>query len=339
MRKSLPLRVNSENLNTGRSILPATESLLREISEKGDYTLANAYKSAILHFGSKTDADKLLEHYIKNPTDPFAADLLEIVGRWGDTTHAQKIFAISIQEGRLLENFPEQVLEVLGQLGYEEAKPVLVHYAFKISEYYLNKSAVHGLLHFDCSEYQQEITRCISDVLDKNLFPEFLPALISKLDDRKELLDQLFSSGSTIISTDCNAGIFLGFSLCGEEGKTYFKNALFDPNWEAYYNAGRCALTGLHNLNISFAELLKEASGIQDEKILQYHMLVIISLLEIKASSYKYEGESFESIYSALISTQLLSTLAEKAGLLADAEKVEELLIFRMREEVLLKNK
>lgn len=326
-------------MSTGRTILPATEEFLSERNGKGDYKLEWAYKNAILSFGSKADAEEVLKHYLINPTDPYAADILEIVGKWGDEELAKEVYEVSIQDNRLQDNFPEQVLEVLGQLKFEPAKPVLAHYAFRSSDYYSNKAAVLGLLNFNCEEFQDEITTSIKELLGKNLFPEFLPALVSKLIDRKNLLEELYSSGASTTSTDCNAGIFLAFSLCGEEGKTYFKNALFDPAWEAYYNAARYVLVGMTNLGISFSELMEEVMQIEDERMLQYHMLVIISLLEVKASSYNDKGESFETIYRQLLSTQIFSQLAERAGLLPDAEKVEELLIFRMREEVLLRNR
>ncbi|NJY64034.1 hypothetical protein HC174_14925 [Salinimicrobium sp. CDJ15-81-2] len=326
-------------MNTAKAILPATFGLLKEISGKADFRIISAFKNAILSFGSKADADELLQHFLQNPTDPYAGDLLEVIGSWGDSSHAEKIFRFSISDGRLHENFPETVLEILGQLGYEPAKPVLAHYAFNSPEYYLNKAAVLGLLHFDCKEYREEIRNSIVKVLDKNLFPEYLPALICKLEDCKELLEQLYRSGATIISTDCNAGIFLGFSLCGDEGRSYFKNALFDPNWEAFYNAARTIVQGMTHLNITFEELMQEAGEIKDEKQLQYYMLVILSLLEIKADSHESKGESFEKLYRNLIATGHLTTLAEKAGQLHDAESVEKLLILRMKEEVILRNK
>ena len=329
--------MNSGNLNTAKAVFPATFGLLKEISGKADFQIINAFKNTILSFGSKADAEELLQHFLQNPTDPYAGDLLEIVGRWGDSSHAEKIFRSSISDGRLQENYPEIVLEILGQLGYEPAKPVLAHYAFNSTEYYLNKSAVLGLLNFDCKEYREEIRNSIVKVLDKNLFPEYLPALICKLENRAELLEQLYQSGATIISTDCNAGIFLSFSLCGEEGKSYFKNALFDPNWEAFYNPARTIVQGMDYLNITFEELMKDAVDIHDEKQLQYYMLVIISLLEIKADSYEPKSESFQKLYRDLIATGHLTTLAEKAGQLHDAEIVEKLLILRMKEEIFVR--
>lgn len=329
--------MNSANLNTAKDIIPATDRLLEEISGKADYQIITSLKSAILCFGSESDAEELLKYFLKNPTDPFAGDLLDIVGRWGNRVHAQQIFRISISEERLKENFPEAVLENLGKLKFEPAKPVVAYYAFNSSDHYLNKAAVLGLLHFDCNEFNEKIRNSITGILEKNLFPEYLPALICKLGDRKELLEQLYQSGSTTISTNCNAGIFLGFSLCGEEGRTNFKKALFDPNWEAFYNSAGSLLQGMHNLKITFEELMLEITEVQIEKHLQYYMLVVISLLEVKANNYDSKGESFEKIYRDLIATDLLTSLAEKAGQIADAEKVKELLILRMREEILLR--
>lgn len=331
--------MNSANLNTTKAVLPATFELLKEIAGKADFRMINAFKNVVLSFGSKADAEELLKHFLQNPTDPYAGDLLEVVGKWGDSSQAERIFSFSISDGRLNDNFPEAVFEILGQLIYQPVKPVLAHYAFNFTEYYLNKAAVFGLLHFDCKEYREEIRNSIVNVLDKNLFPEYLPALICKLQDRRELLEQLYRSGATVISTDCNAGIFLGFSLCGEEGRSYFKYALFDPNWEAFYNAAATILQGMAHLKISFEELIREAGEVRDEKQLQYYMLVIISLLEVKADSHEPIGENFEKLYRDLIATDLLTTLSEKAGQLHDAETIEKLLILRMEEEILLKSK
>lgn len=330
--------MNSENLNTAKAILPATEGLLQEISGNVDFALIKAFKNAVLRFGSKADAEVVLQHFLRIPTGSFAGDLLEIVGRWGNLSHAQKLYDFSLSHDRLNENFPEAVLEVLGQLKFEPAKPALAWYAFNSSDHYINRAAVLGLLHFDCSEYKEQIKNIITSIPGQNLFPEYLPALICKLDDRKELLEQLYTSGSTITSTDCNAGIFLGFSLCGEEGKGYFKKALFDPNWEAYYNAARVVLQGMQHLGISFEELLQEAIQVKEEKELEYYMMVLTSLLEIKVDTHENSGESFEKIYRDLFVTRIFPGLAEKAGQQEDAEKVEELLILRMQGEVLLRN-
>jgi hypothetical protein len=64
--------------------------------------------------------------------------------------------------------------------------------------------------------------------LNQNIFPEFLPALICKLPEKEIELEQLYQWGEKFASTDCNAGIILGFSLCGDEGKIYFKKALLE---------------------------------------------------------------------------------------------------------------
>ena len=326
-------------MNTANPIHSATGSLLEEISGSADFYLVSAYKTAVLYYGSKADADEVLKHFLIDPAGLFASDLLEIVAKWGDERHAAQLFSHSISDGRLKEDFPEEVLETLGQMKYESIKPVLAHYAFNTTDYYPNMSAVLGLLHFDCQEYREQIKSSIEGILDQNLFPEYLPALICKLQDRKDLLAQLYQSGSTTISTDCNAGIFLAFALCGEEGKDYFKKALFDPNWEAFYNSAHTVVKGMDHLKISFDELLQEATLIEEEKELQYYMLVLISLLEIRVKSYKSFEESFEKIYRSLFVTKIFPILAEKAGQQDDVDKLEELLVLRMKGEVLMRYK
>ena len=171
--------------------------------------------NSIVICGDKTDADAILTQYLTNPFDFYYSFLMPIFKKFGDNSIAEQIFNISIQQNQLIENADSEVLEVLGYLQYAPIKQILANYIFesKNTDYYISKSSALGLLHFNCDEYQNKIEIEIEKGYGKNLFPEFVPALVCKLKSKTSVLENLYKLGSEFASTDCNAGIILGFSL------------------------------------------------------------------------------------------------------------------------------
>lgn len=240
-------------------MLNTTHELIAHLqleSSKRAMPVIRAMVGAILKCGSKADADALLVQYLKNPFDFDHSYLLPVFKKWGDRAVAEQLFSIVIGDNGFNENADPELLEVLGALQYAPVKPILADGIFteKTGDYYMLKYAALGLLHFDCSDLRKEIKKEIEDCYGKNLFPEFVPALVCKLTDRTPVLEQLYELGSTTASTDCNAGIILGFSLCREEGRRWFMKVLFDTAWETGSSATgtvHYVYEGLKNLGIS----------------------------------------------------------------------------------------
>ncbi len=305
---------------------------------------------SILKSGDKTDADALLTQFLSHPTDFHYTYLFPIFKAFGDHAIAEQIYNVSFHQDKLNENADAEILEVLGCLKYEPIKQILANYIFenKETDYYISKYAVLGLLHFDCDAYQDKIETAIENCYGKNLFPEFVPALVSKLKNRKTILEKLYELGCEHASTDCNAGIIVGFSLCGEEGKSYFRKVLFDKYWEmSSTGTGTVyfAYEGLKNLNITFKELFLEIKTISDKDKLAYCLHVLFALLRRKIDDVNiYTKEQFSDIYNALFQWKNESEnvtvidLAARVDKTQDAYEIEKLIELKMMEEAILRN-
>ena len=203
-------------------------------------------------------------------------------------------------------------------------------------------------MNFECGEYQNEIKSAIENCYDKNLFPEFVPALVCKLNDPTPVLEKLYELGSQYASTDCNAGIILGFSLSGEEGKKYFKKVLFDPLWETYSTSTgtvNFAYQGMKNAGINFNELYQELKYISDKEQLSNSMDVFFALMERKINDPEINfDESFTDIYNLLFNRDNanesinLTDLALKTDKAEEVFHIETLIELKMNEEAILKN-
>jgi hypothetical protein len=304
--------------------------------------------NSIVKCGDKTDADAVLTQYLTNPYDFKYSYLLPIFKTFGDHSIAEQIFNISIYQNKLNENANPEILEVLGYLKYAPIKQILAYYVFESrdAEYYITKHSVLGLLNFNCDEYQNCIEIEIDKCYGKNLFPEFVPALVCKLENKNSILENLYKLGSEIASTDCNAGIILGFSLCGEEGKDYFRRVLFDRNWEtSSTGTGTIHFTyqGLKNLDITFKELYFEIKTISDKVDLEYCLDVYFALLKKRIDDIETnKKEPFGEIYTTLFKWKNekynIIDLAESVDKVEEAYEIEKLIELKLNEEAILKN-
>ena len=143
-------------------------------------------------------------------------------------------------------------------------------------------------------------------------------------------------------------GIILGFSLCGEEGKEYFKKVLFDRNWETNSTGtGTIHYTyqGLKNLDISFNELFYEIKTITDKAKLDYCLAVFFALLKKRIDDIEInKKEPFTTIYTMLFKWKNdkkdynLIDLAEIVGKMDEAYEIKKLIEMKLNEEAILKN-
>ena len=323
---------------------------LNQDNQSRNFTVINILVNTIFKCGTKEDADLILNQYLKNPFDFDHATLLPVLKKLGDIHYAEKLFKVFIKDNKLVEHADAAILEVLGHLKYEPIKPVLADYLFgqPADEHDLSKNAVLGLLHFNCDEYQKEIETAIENCYYKNLFPEFVPALVCKLKDQAIVLEKLYELGSQYASTDCNAGIILGFSLSGQEGRRYFKKVLFDPLWETYSTATgniHFAYRGMKNAGVTFKEIYSELKQISDKEQLDYSLAVFFALIERKVVDPEINfNESFAELYNLLFTWEStnesnnLANLATAFNKSDEVDQLEKLIELKMNEEAILKN-
>ena len=190
--------------------------------------------SALCQVVTPEDVEALYQWFLKHPQQTAAGYLTGFLCHFAQQDWGPELASLFLEGNHLKDPDLDFALELIGHTQYEPALPALMHYVTTdTSDHYRTRSAVLGLLVMDCSGYEEAILASIEDTLGRSLFPEFVPALVCKLPAPESLLARLFESGSTITSTDCNAGMVLGFAHCGELGRRYFKAVMFDPAWEA----------------------------------------------------------------------------------------------------------
>lgn len=348
-------------------MLKATQDLLNYFKEsRQDYSIIKAYCRTISLLGTPEDFQAVETFFLKNFQNSYTHALVNILIR-SENPHntAQLILDTCFENNLLKENAPKELLNLLGYFRYEPALPILEHYVFQENSYYINQSAVLGILYFDCSHLQAQIKHAIEDCYGKNLFKEFVSALVAKLDNKTEILENLYTLGTTVCSTDCNGGIVLGFALSGAEGETYFRKVYADPYWELDSGAtGSVYWTyaGFQHLGITFKKLYQELKNTQDPKIEKHLTKLLLGFLRIKINlNLKSEmlpiqnnaSESFLSIYKRLYGwenpnkSNNITDFAKKHDidkksyeydLQKEAYELERLLEQKVQEEILLQN-
>ena len=327
-------------------MIKATRNLLRYLNQNPSslhWEMISPYANVIEEKGGPEDGEAVGEYLLEHQGNFNLSELYDVVLKWGSAELAQKFFQMSVSEGKLKEGYDLEVMQVFGRFQLEEARPLLVEHALGESDYYANLHAVRGLLNYNCDDLQDKIRGAIENVYKKGLFNELLPALVSKLHDREDVLERLFITGNEYCSSDCNGGIFLGFSLCGEQGLSYFKKAMFEPFWEAHYPPRHYVVEGMENLGITFSQLFREIQSFKNEEEQRYGLLVLNSLLEVKISHEKVKTDALENYIDLKRDLFTLSEgnysgdlaeFAEKFGEKDTAYHLEELLRLRLQEEV-----
>ncbi len=334
-------------------MLKTTKELIAYLKlekSKRDYTIVDSSVYAILKCGNKGDAEAILKQFLTNPCDFHYAFLLKIFKKFGDHFFAEQLFQATFQENKLMENMDPEILEVLGYLHYEPIKKILAAYAFGDSEadYYASKHAVLGLIHFDCDEYATQIVTAIENCYGKSYFAEFVPALVCKLKNRTSTLEKLYELGNEFASIDCNSGIILGFSLCGEEGEKYFKKILFNKHWatcDSGTGSRHVTYKGIKNLGISFKSMYLDIKDNREIENLEYNLEVLFALLEMRMNDFENnKEESYADIHTSLFQwenenkSNNIIDLARSVDKMEEAHEIKKLLEQKLKEEAILKN-
>jgi hypothetical protein len=334
-------------LNTTKNLI----AYLKQPRDQRSGLVVSAWVNAIITCGTTDDADALLPLFLNNPSDFDHSYLLTVIKYLGTSTHAKELYHRCINQHRLAEGMPEEILEVLGRLQFLPARPMLIQYALGTdggTSYSHSQYAVLGLLHMDCSGYESQIAEAIRKCYGQNLFPEFVPALVCKLPDRNDYLAPLYELGNEQASTDCNAGIILGISLCGEPGKKYFKQILFNPNWETFSGGtgtAHATYQALKNLGITFQEMYTDIKAGKTCEQPGDALKVLFALIGERLTDYKGgHTESFIDLYHLFFKwkngyeSDNLVDLAGKFNLADSAYELEQALIMKITEEAIVNN-
>jgi hypothetical protein len=336
------------------SITPELIEILQSTNAQ-DSSIIDAYIRAIRQRGSAKDAQALFNFFLKNPSDYYSGYLLPIFAQFGNQNTAKTLMELCFVNETLQAGIHEDVLHVLGRLGFVPALPILRKYAFEIEDYYLSRSAILGLLHLDCQKFENQIIAEIEKTYNQNLFNEFVPSLVCKVQKPTGILQKLYQLGNTVCSTDCNAGIILGFALSGRAGEAYFRQILFDPYWETYSSGtGTVYWTyiGVVSLGIHFADLYQVIKKNSTKIDLAYHLEVLYHLLNTKINAQgifplKFidlsQMESYISIYRQLFQWENpnqrnnIIDLAKTVNLHEKYYELEHLITHKIGEELILK--
>lgn len=169
--------------------------------------------------------------------------------------------------------------------------------------------------------------------------------MVCKLQNRSEILEELWQSGWRFCSTDCNAGIILGFSLCGDEGKSYFKKILYNSRWEADSTAISTAhytYLGSINQHFSLIQFFNELLTVDDEEKQEQGLQVLLTMLHYRIDDYIHGcPDTIMDLYHGLFSWQEQNTLVDLATqhqLEGQAYKLRDLMEIKLNEELIMKH-
>ncbi|WP_299456145.1 hypothetical protein [uncultured Microscilla sp.] len=265
-----------------------------KISGHPQNSIISSYVKAIDQLGSQEDLQVLLDLFLKQPDNYKYTDLLYAIKRRGNKAMANALVKHCFDDQLLLKKgITEEVLDCITWLEHPQAEAILWrHFHHKKTDYSIHQAACIGLLHFDLSAHQGVILKAIEACIGKNLFDEFVPALVCKVTDvakRDELVERLYESGSTVTSTDCNGGIVLGLALSSGRGEELFKKLFWDEYWEVQgggTGTNTFAYTGLQYLQITIQDLCRQIqadidSG-QDDQQTIHQLRVLRAMLSCR---------------------------------------------------------
>lgn len=325
-------------------MLTVTQKLIQHLHQEiKDIKYISACVYAILRQGAQADSKALFEHFVSLPLEFYSTCLLPIFEHWADEEMIARLAERYFREKELIEeNYPE-ILALLAKLNFLPIKDILVKYALNNNphcDYYLQKHAALGLLALDCSDIQGEILSSIEATYHKNLFPEFVPALVSKLSDKTQVLSRLFDTGKQYSSTDCNAGIILGFSLCGEEGRPLFEKVCRDPDWEAdslATSTGYYTYQGFKHLKIPLCSFYDQLLSIEDAAVQTYALKILLTAIELSLNALPGQTlDTFCTLHQhCFTAEESLQTLTKKLEVKKDIYALKRMIEMKMREELI----
>lgn len=166
--------------------------------------------------GGPADAEALAPRLLADAEPRW--DLLDPVVRHGDPALVGGLYDRFVVDERLIKGADPQLLWAFGWAGLEHARPMLFHYA-REPNWDAAPAAVDGLVHLSPAGMEDEVRAAVAACVDRNLFPEYLPALAGWIGD-VALVDRfLRDGGGETPSSDCMAGVILAIGLLGPAGR------------------------------------------------------------------------------------------------------------------------
>jgi hypothetical protein len=317
-------------------------------------SIISSYVNAIEQRGTQEDVQILLDLFLKQPNYTHSS-FLDVIKNKGSKQMAEALVNRCFHDDLLLkEDITEDVLECITWLEHPQAEAILWrHFHHDKADHYMHRSACLGLLHFDLSSHQNTIIQAIEKCIGQGLFDEFVPTLVCKVNNahkRDELIDQLYESGNTVTSTDCNGGIVLGLALSPDKGETLFRKLFWDEHWEIEgggTGTDNWAYAGLQYLQISIQDLCRQIkahidSG-QDDKQTIHQLRVLKSMLSKRIihsqSVLKFSPSFTDSLLNVYASVFSWSTPHQDDSLAGLASRLTQgkLNFYRERDRLQLK--
>ncbi|GIP24487.1 hypothetical protein [Paenibacillus sp. J22TS3] len=278
-------------------MIPNTEKLIQLLKsgQKTDASVLASYCRITSKYGDREDAAALFQMFTEHASDYKYTLLLDPVMRCGDLALAEEIDRFCFEQGQLKEGMPDEVLHVMGYMGYEKYIDYMVD-CIVADEWHLCTSACLGLLHLPCESHGERLANALDKVYGQPLFPELLPALSFKFAN-EQIVPRLLAWGEQA-STDCNAGLVLGISMFGSTQKNQVKSILMEPFWEMYSSGTGSYWWGYMSMQmaqLTFKELIsdikarmpveqKHADQVPDKRTMEHWLHVLHDLLELKLS-------------------------------------------------------
>lgn len=339
-------------------MVTATHKLINQLENNENDQNSNmidTFISIILSIGGEPDMQLLLNHYLKNPFNYENIKLLPIFEKFGNNNTANEIFNYTIINNRLIDEennnlFGSKILETLGNMKYIPAKNTLIYYAFQTDENYnyeLNTSSILGLLNFDCNDIEEKIISEIEKTYNKSVFPEFIPTLVCKVNNKTVILERLFELCNYYSFPSYCGGIILGFSLCDEIGKNYFLKSIFNEKCEVGSGSlghMKYVFKGIINLGINFTELYEIVYKEEDKGKALYSFTVFINIIKFRIVHPNIQNNKLETLdeilelffdYDSKLH-KLLSKLTYEYEYFVELDCLEELIKIKMREDLIL---
>lgn len=328
-----------------------------------DSTIIRAYASAIAKLGTLEDIKVLLDLFLQKPNAYSHTSLLYVIQKRGNVEMAEALVQNCFDDdGLMKEDINSDVFDCLVWLEHPKTKEILIRNLLNPNlDHSGHCSVCTGLLHYDGSTHQELFIKEVEACIGKNFFDgEFVPALVSKIHQpkRDELIGQLYESGSTVTSTDCNGGIVLGLALSEGRGEELFRKVLWDDHWEADDSStgtGNWTYYGLQYLGITMCNLFDQIKESVDNEHVEtpyivHQLRMFKAMLSRKAygavSPFKFvapDKETYQEIYQHIFAwddpntDNSVNSIASRftQGKLSFYDE-ERLINRRMEEEILL---
>ncbi|MCB0736863.1 MAG: hypothetical protein KDC92_05060 [Bacteroidetes bacterium] len=333
-------------------MLASTQALFRLLSfqEALNHELISVHVKVVCKLGSAIDANAILNWMQEQSNLKYVSHLLPVLTKHGTTKHALELYHLSVVNGEMKPDAPEELMAYWGKVGLQSAVSLLAATAFnKQSDHYQIKCSVLGLVHLNTHDYEPKIEAALEACYGRALFAEYHPALVAKLPNRVSHFKRMFELGEEIASTDCNGGLLLGFALSGAEGKPWLKRALYSQAWDSFdYGTGTvyASYKAIKFAQIPLLELYHDLAMVdaQNSQQLAYQLGLLLAMLSLRLQDVDHEPlESVLELYQGLFNqheaqTRNIWEMTENDKQIQELHSLNHLMLAQIESELLMNN-